>query len=115
MGPHMQACNMAVVELHSTWWHVTHADKPYSPAGAALWLQQALQCHDVMHSADSARCPTLVVHLLLVDEATFVSTQVYVAYTEGVNFKRALADLLGLDSDASIGSCLQRIRQLLDR
>lgn len=41
--------------------------------------------------------------------------QVYVAYTEGVNFKKALAGLLGLESDASIGACLQRIRQLLDR
>ncbi|KAL0019238.1 hypothetical protein WJX79_004955 [Trebouxia sp. C0005] len=41
--------------------------------------------------------------------------QVYVAYTEGMNFKKALADLLGLNTDASIGSCLQRIRQLLDR
>jgi len=38
-----------------------------------------------------------------------------VAYTEGMNFKKALADLLGLNTDASIGSCLQRIRQLLDR
>lgn len=37
------------------------------------------------------------------------------AYTEGMNFKKALADLLGLNTDASIGSCLQRIRQLLDR
>ena len=41
--------------------------------------------------------------------------QVYVAYTEGMNFKRALAGLLGLEADASIGGCLQRIRQLLDR
>lgn len=41
--------------------------------------------------------------------------QVYVAYTEGVNFKKALAGLLGLEGDASIGACLQRIRQLLDR
>ena len=41
--------------------------------------------------------------------------QVYVAYTEGVNFKKALADLLGLEADASIGACLQRIRHLLDR
>jgi len=38
-----------------------------------------------------------------------------VAYTEGMNFKKALAGLLGLNADASIGSCLQRIRQLLDR
>ena len=41
--------------------------------------------------------------------------QVYVAYTEGVNFKKALAGLLGLEGDASIGACLQRIRQRLDR
>ena len=41
--------------------------------------------------------------------------QVYVAYTEGVNFKKALAGLLGLEDDASIGACLQRIRQFLDR
>lgn len=39
----------------------------------------------------------------------------YVAYTEGMNFKKALADLLGLEADASVGACLQRIRQLLDR
>lgn len=44
-----------------------------------------------------------------------VCLQVYVAYSEGVNFKKALAGLLGLAADASIGSCLQRIRQLLDR
>ncbi len=41
--------------------------------------------------------------------------QVYVAYTEGRNFQRSLGDLLGLPSGASIGACLQRIRQLLDR
>lgn len=46
---------------------------------------------------------------------TNVPAQVYVAYTEGKNFKKALADLLGLDTNASVGSCLQRIRQLLDR
>ena len=39
----------------------------------------------------------------------------YVAYTEGVNFKKSLADLLGLERGAGIGACLQRIRQLLDR
>lgn len=43
------------------------------------------------------------------------TVQVYVAYTEGVNFKKALAGLLGLEGDASIGACLQCIRQLLDR
>ena len=37
------------------------------------------------------------------------------AYTEGVNFKKSLSDLLGLEGGASIGACLQRIRQLLDR
>ena len=41
--------------------------------------------------------------------------QVYVAYTEGRNFQRSLGDLLGLPSGATIGACLQRIRQLLDR
>lgn len=41
--------------------------------------------------------------------------QVYVAYTEGVNFRKVLAGLLGLEGNASIGACLQRIRQLLDR
>ena len=41
--------------------------------------------------------------------------QVYVAYTEGMNFRKALADLLGLQAGASIGASLQCIRQLLDR
>lgn len=37
------------------------------------------------------------------------------AYTEGVNFKKSLADLLGLEAGAGIAASLQRIRQLLDR
>ncbi|KAK9820170.1 hypothetical protein WJX72_007055 [[Myrmecia] bisecta] len=41
--------------------------------------------------------------------------QVFVSYTEGRNFKRALSSLLGLPQDASLPACLQRIRHLLDR
>ena len=37
------------------------------------------------------------------------------AYTESRNFQRSLKDLLGLPSGATIGACLQQIRQLLDR
>jgi len=52
-------------------------------------------------------------HLLIGSESNHVCPQVYVAYTEGMNFKKALAGLLGLNADASIGSCLQRIRSFL--
>lgn len=44
-----------------------------------------------------------------------VLLQMYVAYTEGMNFRKSLADLLGLEAGAGIAACLQRIRQLLDR
>ena len=44
-----------------------------------------------------------------------VLAQVYVAYTEVVNFKKSLGDLLGLAPDCTVAACLQRIRHLLDR
>lgn len=71
-------------------------------------MQAAEVCTDVCTDRDC-------LHLLIGSESDRVCPQVYVAYTEGMNFKKALADLLGLNADASIGSCLQRIRQLLDR
>ena len=69
-------------------------------------MQAAEVCTDVHRDC---------LHLLIGSESNHVCPQVYVAYTEGMNFKKALAGLLGLNADASIGSCLQRIRQLLDR
>lgn len=37
--------------------------------------------------------------------------QVYVAYTEGRNVRRAMAEILGLEATASIGSCMQCLTQ----
>lgn len=39
--------------------------------------------------------------------------QVYVAYTEGQNVRRAMAEILGLEATASIGSCMQCLTQLI--
>lgn len=39
--------------------------------------------------------------------------QVYVAYTEGQNVRRAMAELLGLESTASIASCMQCLTHLM--
>ena len=77
-----------------------------------------LRCKAAFHSPVTPAPPISPgsVFLVLNTHSTSpASMQVYVAYTEGVNFKKSLAELLGLEAGAGIGACLQRIRQLLDR
>ncbi|BDA41633.1 hypothetical protein COCOBI_02-4140 [Coccomyxa sp. Obi] len=55
-------------------------------------------------------------HLFAIDDLEGVlpaMNQVYVAYTEGQNVRRAMAEILGLEATASIGSCMQCLTQLI--
>ena len=79
-------------------------------------LECALRSSQVLHIANTSQvCGAQQLYPDTSQKLLVLYAQVYVAYTEVVNFKKALADLLGLSNDCSVGACLQRIRHLLDR